>query len=271
MGLFDKKFCDVCGEKIGLLGNRKLSDGNLCKNCAAKLSPWFSERRASTVDEIKNQLAYREENADAVAAFHTTRSFGENYILCLDEDAQKFMIKRSSREENPDVLDYSLVTGCDLDIDESKTEIEREYKDKDGHTQRESYNPPRYRYSYDYNIIIRVNHPFFDEMKFRLNSESVELEDRVTVAKPAGRPGGPIRNIGAAVSAVTTNRDPNSTVEGRTYQKMADEIIEALMAARQQTRDAAAQKTAVTCPYCGATTVPDAGGCCEYCGGAVNG
>lgn len=24
MGLFDKKYCDVCGEKIGFLGNRKL-------------------------------------------------------------------------------------------------------------------------------------------------------------------------------------------------------------------------------------------------------
>ena len=28
MGLFDKKYCDICGEKIGLLGNRKLEDGN---------------------------------------------------------------------------------------------------------------------------------------------------------------------------------------------------------------------------------------------------
>ena len=39
MGLFDKKICDICGEKIGLLGNRKLDDGNLCKDCAKKLSP----------------------------------------------------------------------------------------------------------------------------------------------------------------------------------------------------------------------------------------
>ena len=41
MGLFDKKICDICGEKIGLLGNRKLDDGNLCKDCAKKLSPWL--------------------------------------------------------------------------------------------------------------------------------------------------------------------------------------------------------------------------------------
>ena len=57
MGFFDKKYCDVCGEKIGLLGNRKLEDGNLCKNCAKKLSPWFDERRHSTVAQIKEQLA----------------------------------------------------------------------------------------------------------------------------------------------------------------------------------------------------------------------
>ena len=55
MGLFDKKYCDICGEKIGLLGNRKLEDGNLCKDCAKKLSPWFSGRRRSTVADIKGQ------------------------------------------------------------------------------------------------------------------------------------------------------------------------------------------------------------------------
>ena len=69
MGLFDKKYCSICGEKIGLLGNRKLEDGNLCKDCAKKLSYWFDDRRHSTVDEIKAQLAYREENQKKVDAF----------------------------------------------------------------------------------------------------------------------------------------------------------------------------------------------------------
>ena len=27
-----------------MLGNRKLEDGNLCKDCAKKLSPWFDDR-----------------------------------------------------------------------------------------------------------------------------------------------------------------------------------------------------------------------------------
>ena len=30
MALFGKKYCDICGDKIGLLGNRKLDDGNMC-------------------------------------------------------------------------------------------------------------------------------------------------------------------------------------------------------------------------------------------------
>ena len=50
---------------------------------------------------------------------------------------------RNLVEANPDVLDFADVTGCNLDIDESCTELKRE--DKEG---REiSYNPPRYEYS----------------------------------------------------------------------------------------------------------------------------
>ena len=80
MGLFDKKVCDICGEKIGLLGNRKLDDGNLCKDCAKKLSPWFEERRHSTVEDIKKQLAYREQNKEAVRNFRVTRDLKQTII-----------------------------------------------------------------------------------------------------------------------------------------------------------------------------------------------
>ena len=90
--LFDKKECSICGGEIGLLGNRKLEDGNMCKNCAAKLSPWFSDRRQSTVDEIKEQLDYREANQEKVASFRITRTLGERTKVLLDEDAGLFMV-----------------------------------------------------------------------------------------------------------------------------------------------------------------------------------
>jgi hypothetical protein len=61
--------------------------------------------------------------------------------------------------------------------------------------------------------------------------------------------------------------------EFREAERQAGEIREALATVRQETRDAAAEaakpKVAQTCPFCGATTIPDANGRCEYCGGAM--
>lgn len=276
MGLFDKKYCDICGEKIGLLGNRKLEDGNLCKNCAKKLSPWFSDRRQSTVAEIREQLAYREANREKVTAFRTTRTLGENTKVLLDEDAGLFMVTaaRNLEDANPDVLAFSDVTGCKLDIDESKTEIE--YKDKEGN--RQSFSPRRYAYSYDFYIVINVNNPYFDEIRFRLNSSSVDNDEETLLdgpdAMPISRGGLRRKALGMGGSSLVSNAEEvRASVEYRQYEQMGMEIRDALLQVRQQVRDeaaaAAAPKAAVTCPYCGATTTPDASGCCEYCGGAV--
>lgn len=185
MGLFDKKFCDICGEKIGLLGNRKLEDGNLCKNCAAKLSPWFSERRASTVQQIQEQLNYREDNRASVEVFHTTSSYGQVKKLLLDENNEKFMVASTHNyaQENPDVLDFSQVTGCDMDIRESRTE----QKMKDAQGNYVSYNPARYTYHYDFYFSIHVNHPYFDEMEFKLNSSSIDVDPNTTTYVNGGR------------------------------------------------------------------------------------
>lgn len=281
MGLFDKKYCSVCGEKIGLFGNRKLEDGNLCKACAAKLSPWFSDRRSSTVEQIKAQLDYREANREAVAAFHTTRTLGRSTKVLLDEDAGTFMVTsaRDLTEANPDVIRYAQVTGCDLDIEECKTEEKREVKDSEGRTQRVSYNPPRYTYSYDFYMIIRVNHDYFDEIRFRLNSSTVEvgrLGSPVGVNRPMARNAG-LDVVGSVLQGLNTamnQTDPRmQNPEYAEYYNMGQEIKAALTQIRTQVRDeiaaANAPKTAVVCPACGATTMPDANGCCEYCGSPV--
>lgn len=184
MGLFDKKTCSVCGQKIGLLGNRKLEDGNLCKDCARKLSPWFSERRSSTVEDIRAQLNYREENRRAVAEFNTTRSLGKYTKLLLDDGAGKFIVTsaRDIREENPDVLDFSQITGCDLDIEESS--IERKTKDSRGNSV--SYNPPQYDYSYNFFVNIWVNHPYFNQIRYSLSNGHVKTGERVLANAPGG-------------------------------------------------------------------------------------
>ena len=278
MGLFDKKYCDICGEKIGLLGNRKLEDGNLCKDCAKKLSPWFSDRRRSTVEDIKGQLAYREENREKAAQFRTTRSFGEDWKVLLDEDHRWFTVTRARdlAEANPDILDFDAITGCRMDIDESRTELTHE--DADGKDV--SYVPPRYEYSYDFFLVISVRHPYFDEMRFSLNSSSVyyepqKLPQRAPMSHaPMDRPSGRPKMINAS------RVDPEDCAEYRKYRQMGDEICQALEQARsggKQPAGAAPEENAVmreaaqdipaagpwTCPACGGANT---GRFCEYCG-----
>ena len=239
MGLFDKKYCDVCGEKVGLLGNRKLEDGNLCKNCAGKLSPFFSERRRSTVEEIREQLAYREANQELVAAFNPTKVLGGDMKIYFDEDKKQWLASRarSWRSSNPDVLSFSQVTGCDVDVDESKQELMR----KDSEGKEVSFVPPRYEYSYDFYVTIHVNSPWFSQIRFQINDD--EIHQRGGIAY-------------------------------REAQNNANEIRQTLLQMREAEREAVleqnAPKKSVVCPYCGATTTPDAGGCCEYCGSPVS-
>jgi len=250
--LFDKKECSICGGEIGLLGNRKLEDGNMCKNCANKLSPWFTERRESTVAEIEEQLAYREANKEKVAAFNVTRVLGEREKIYLDEDKMQFMVtdENNWREANPDVLDFTQVLGVELDTSETHTEEKR----KTSTGEMVSYNPPRYTYYYDFDIAIMVNHPYFDCMKFQLNRSSVAVKET---------------GIRSAFSGGSMN-----SPRVREYEEMGLEIKRVLTEARQAGRNAAAAaaapKQAVTCSWCGATTMPTAKGCCEYCGGSLN-
>ena len=175
MGLFDKKICNICGEKIGLLGNRKLDDGNLCKDCAKKLSPWFEERRHSTVEDIKRQLEYREKNKKAVMDFCITRQINtRNYNVFIDDNKGNFTVARKlDVNENPDIVPLSAIVQCRVDVDQQQQE---ETYTKDGETV--SYQPPVYKYEFDYTMRIKVKNPWFDDMDFRLNTFSISSDNR---------------------------------------------------------------------------------------------
>lgn len=250
--LFEKKECSICGGEIGLLGNRKLEDGNMCKECASKLSPWFTDRKKSTIADIEEQLAYREANKEKVEAFQVTRVLGEGDKIYLDEDKMQFMVTgaKNIKDANPDVLDFTQVIGVDLDTREDRDEEKRQTPNGKW----VSYNPPHYTYRYDFDIKIMVNHPYFDTMEFRLNDSSVVIEEN-------GRMG-----------IFSGGHSNNPRI--REYEELGQEIKRVLTEARQAGRDAqaaaAAPKQAITCPWCGATTTPTKNGCCEYCGGSLN-
>lgn len=129
------------------------------------------------------------------------------------------------------------MTGCDTEIRESRTELH--WTDGDG--EEHPYEPPRYDVDYDLFVTIHVNTQYFDEITFKINDYRVE------------------------------NR---MSVEFRKAERQADEIRDALTAARQGVRNKAAraakQNATHTCPFCGATTIPDASGRCEYCDGAMD-
>lgn len=163
-----------------------------------------------------------------------------------------------------------------MDIDESRTELTHE--DADGKDV--SYVPPRYEYSYDFFLVISVRHPYFDEMRFSLNSSSVyyepqKLPQRAPMSHaPMDRPSGRPKMINAS------RVDPEDCMEYRKYRQMGDEICQALEQARsggKQPAGAASEENAVmheaaqdipaagpwTCPACGGN---NQGKFCEYCG-----
>lgn len=242
MGLFDrfkKSNCAVCGKEVGALGKRKIDDGYICKECANKLSPFYLGRKKSSVEDIKAQLEYREANRAEVAAFQANRTLGLDEKVMIDSVKGNFVVVRQGRnwkETNPDVIPLAQVTGAQVDFDEERDE--ETYTDKDGNSKR--YVPPRYTYSYTSKVVVSVNNPWFDGFTIDVSSGSTSM--------------------------------PHS-LESEQARTTAQEICEALTTERERIYESIeadrAPKTAMTCPHCGATTTPDASGCCEFCGGAM--
>lgn len=264
MGLFEKKFCCICGEKIGLLGNRRLEDGNLCKQCTAKLSPWFSDRRQSTVEQIRSQLVYREENQVKAAAFACTRSFGSGMKVLLDDNAGLFTVTRARdlAEANPDVLSLGDVTGCTITPREHKTEVRFLNDEK----QYQSYEPKRYEYSYDIAVTILVNNPWFDEMHFDVNSSRIDIGEPGFGLDGLQKQPQPMLNevyraqmeTAQQIRFALTGIAPDAEEPFPVYAVAEEEISEF-----QQPAEA---PVAVVCPACGASVTPDAAGFCPCCG-----
>lgn len=253
MGLFDKKYCDICGEKIGLLGNRKLEDGNCCKDCAAKLSPWMTDRRQSTVQEIRQHLAYREENARRVPDMRPNRVLGNGTKVYIDEAKGQFFVTRYTnwQDRNPDIIGLDQVSSCKTEVKEHKSEIYT----KDAEGKSVSYNPKRYEYEYEFRISILVNSPYFSEIEFELTDD-----------RPEDRYSQEYINCERQAEEIRKALDPEAHKEALLQEQLKQALaqgIGAVQAAAQPAAPAQPTENKWFCPNCGQ---PNTGNFCSGCG-----
>ncbi|MGN0558417.1 MAG: DUF4428 domain-containing protein [Acutalibacteraceae bacterium] len=111
MGLFDKKFCDICGDKVNMLTQQKLSDGYLCSDCKHKLGSFTSGWKQRTVDDVKRHLELREQNKQKYQQFSCTATAGgSNSSIQVDFNNRWFIFAISNRDYksgNPQIFDFS--------------------------------------------------------------------------------------------------------------------------------------------------------------------
>ena len=176
MALFEKKFCDICGEKIGLLGNNKAADGNICSKCYGKLSPFFRGLKNTTVQNINNQLVYREQNRQKLNYFSPSKVLGSKTKVYIDETNRCFVVSKKSdyKTENADIIELSQILNVAAKEKEHKKELYA--KDSEGHTT--SYNPPRYEFTYEITLNITVNAQYFNEINFEVTDSGNRPKDK---------------------------------------------------------------------------------------------
>lgn len=206
-----------------MFGYKKLEDGEICKDCVKLISPWFEDRRHATVAQIKEQLAYREQNAKEHENFTISRKIGdEEYFMYIEEvsgvPTRFFVTSRSDyKAENPDIISFKDVASCVTDIQVRDEEI----KEKNAEGQMVSCNPRRYKHHHDFFIKMEIrNNPYFDDIKFRINGSCITLE---TVGDIGGGFGGAalaglLQGVGVSTAGAQTNSYRNSS-ENRRYEE----------------------------------------------------
>ena len=170
--LFAKKDCEICGGEIGLLGNTKLADGDMCKDCKAKLSPLFRVTDETTVADIIQQIAYREENIKALEAFRPDEEFGTADKICVDTEAKKFVYARNGDWKEPaaDVIDFAQVTGVDSDEEEEMMYFDHE-DEESGETSTSEIRVVHFH------VTIHVDSPYFEKIEVCLSEGEAPTPD----------------------------------------------------------------------------------------------
>ena len=188
MGLFHKENCCLCGGKTGLL-DKKCQSGKVCKECAKKVSPWFSDWKNADKLLLETHLSVRKADVVMAKTGHFDKVFGEFGVILIDEAAKKFIAfpdtskglfgsQRKVRslddviDLGPDVINFDAVTDFEIDI----TEMTHEEK-RTENGQQVSYFPPRFVYMETFTLRLQLNYPFFKSMNIQLNDGAVQIHN----------------------------------------------------------------------------------------------
>lgn len=160
MGIFSKKDCSFCGAQSGLLSNRKLADGNICKDCRAQLSPFYDLTNKDTVANVAAQLEYRQRNMSELDRFQPSIAAGDRGKVFIDMNSGKFTFatERELQEGNPDLFDLRGLHSCTFYAKETI------FKGDEGESD---------RFDYDFYLKVSVDHPFVRNFSYRYNGQSV--------------------------------------------------------------------------------------------------
>lgn len=116
------KTCDVCGVKLGLMNNYKISDGNICALCTTLCSSYQTE-------SVNNMKEYRKINKDRKSNFSETqilKNFGSE-VVHIDSNHKLFYIGKII---NTIYYSFDEIVNYGYDI----TELETTTKKKGGIT-----------------------------------------------------------------------------------------------------------------------------------------
>ncbi len=118
MGLFDKKVCELCGAKAGLISRTKIQDGDyICGDCRKKMSSLTTGFSEMSLDDVKEQIRLKEENDRRYQTdFVNSRQFdidARHPVMAVDDEHGEFVILT---DKNPDIFSFDDIASYNVDL-----------------------------------------------------------------------------------------------------------------------------------------------------------
>lgn len=258
----DETCCDICGASIRVIGDTELLDGNLCQDCAKKLSPWFTDDLDCTdLEDIQAQLQGREQNLEDVQEFQPAWKFGFDTKILVDPEAGTFTVAKTRNlyEENTDIIRLDEVLDCTVSAEEDRAEI----------------GPKQYRYRYQFKVDIMLDdHPYLDEIEFILNETPLEYISKEKGFlgfggfDPEGEPDyDELAALGETIEAVLGGEEEVEIDPGCEVRPGEFITSGSGRGPKAEVHEDFQPGKIVTCPWCGSKTVITDRFCCQHCGG----